>query len=70
MLHISTQDGYIRFLAKMMNQTNNGYSAFDRNGRSRGPKGGAPGPFRLEQYPRSRKLIRAELRKPRHRGRP
>ena len=27
---------YIRFLAEM-NQTNNGYSAFDRNGRSRGP---------------------------------
>ena len=34
-------------------------------------QGGAPGgPFRLKQYPRSRKLIRAELRKPRHRGRP
>ena len=33
--------------------------------------GRAPGgPFRLDQYPRSRKLIRAELRKPRHRGRP
>ena len=28
------------------------------------------GPFRLNQYPRSRKAIRAELRKPRHRGRP
>jgi hypothetical protein len=34
-------------------------------------QGGAPGgPFRLKQYPRSRKVIRAELRKPRHRGRP
>jgi hypothetical protein len=34
-------------------------------------QGGAPGgPFRLKQYPRSRKLIRAELRKARHRARP
>jgi hypothetical protein len=34
-------------------------------------QGGAPGgPFRLDQYPRSRKAIRAELRRSRHRDRP
>jgi hypothetical protein len=46
-----------------MNQANNGYGAFDRSGRSRGPAHSthAFGPFRLNRYRRSKAALRKAL---------